>query len=327
MDADDPAVIRLLNRPTTEQLRSIIGDNRIVFIDEAQRIPQIGLTLKIITDNFKKVQLIVTGSSSFDLSNYLNEPLTGRKWEYRMYPVSWEEFEDKEGYLFAEQQLENRLIYGFYPDVLNNKGNEKEVLRNLVSSYLYKDVLAFAKMRKPEILNKLLQALALQIGSEVNIFELSNTLGVDKNTIVNYLDILEKGFVIFKLGSFSKNLRKEIKKNRKIYFYDTGIRNALLGNFAPLDLRNDKGALWENFLVAERFKHNEYHKNYAKCYFWRTQQKQEIDFVEEMDGGISAFEFKWNSKNYRFPKNFVETYNPKTEVIDRGNFREFVRKQ
>ncbi|MEX1384500.1 ATP-binding protein [Lutibacter sp.] len=324
LDGDDPTVRNLLNNPNTEQIKSIIGANKIIFVDEAQRIEGIGLTLKIITDQFKDVQLFVSGSSSFDLSSALNEPLTGRKWEYELYPISWEEFEDKHNYLVAEQQLENRLLYGFYPDVLNNSGEEKDLLKQLVNSYLYRDILAYSNIKKPEVLEKLVQALALQLGSEVNYNELAQIVGVDKNTVSSYIDILEKGYVVFKLNSFSRNLRNEIKKNKKIYFYDNGVRNMVLGNFTPLNLRQDTGALWENFLIAERLKQNTYKSTNAKMYFWRTKQQQEVDLVEEHNGIITGFEFKWNAKKkLKLPKTFVNEYNAKEVIIDRTNFRKF----
>ena len=325
LDGDDPSIRQLLQSPNTEQIRSILAGNKIVFIDEAQRIESIGLTLKIITDQFKDVQLFVTGSSSFELGNKINESLTGRKWEYELFPIAWEEFEKKEGFVSAEQQLENRLLYGFYPDVLNHKGNERAVLKNLVSSYLYRDILSFAEIRRPEVLDKLLLALAFQIGNEVNYNELSNLVGINKITVQKYIDILEKGFIIFRLNSFSRNLRNEIKRNRKIYFYDNGIRNMITGNFSALNLRTDVGALWENFLVSERMKQNIYKETFARMYFWRTKQQQEVDYVEEKDGEIYGYEFKWQAKNkVRLPKTFVETYRAKTKVIDRNNFREFV---
>ncbi len=325
LDADDPTVRNLLSSPNTEQLRTLIASNKILFLDEAQRIEGIGLTLKIITDQFKEVQLFVSGSSSFDLGNKLNEPLTGRKWEYELFPISWEEYENKTEFLIAEQQLENRLLYGLYPEVLNNTGKEKEILKDLVNSYLYRDILSFSDIRKPEVLEKLLQALALQMGSEVNYNELAQIVGINKITIQKYINILEKGYIVFRLNSYSKNVRNEIKRNRKIYFYDNGIRNMIIGNFNNLNLRQDKGALWENFLVSERKKQNLYKNTFAKMYFWRTRQQQEVDFVEEKEGIVTGYEFKWKArKNKRLPETFVKTYNAKTEVIDRGNFRKFV---
>ncbi len=325
LDADDPSTRKLLTTPTTEQIRSILGENKIVFIDEAQRIEGIGLTLKIITDQFSDVQLFVSGSSSFDLGNQLNEPLTGRKWEYELFPISWEEFEKKEGYVKAEQQLENHLLYGMYPEVLNDKGNEREVLKNLASSYLYRDILAFSEIRKPEILDNLLLALALQVGNEVNYNELAQIVGVNKITIQKYIDILEKGYIVFRLNSFSRNLRNEIKRNRKIYFYDNGIRNMIMGSFNPLALRTDVKALWENLLISERKKQNIYKNTFARMYFWRTKQQQEVDFVEEKDGKIYGFEFKWKAKSkIKLPATFVKTYNAETMIIDRNNFRDFI---
>jgi len=325
LDADDPTIRQLLSSPNTEQIRTILGDYKIVFIDEAQRIEGIGLTLKIITGQFKNVQLFVSGSSSFDLGNKLNEPLTGRKWEYELFPITWEELEKKEGFIKATQQIENRLLYGFYPEVLNNQGNEREILKNLASSYLYRDILAFSEIRKPEILDNLLLALSLQMGSEVNYNELAQTIGVNKITIQKYIDILEKGYIVFRLNSFSRNIRNEIKRNRKIYFYDTGVRNMIIGNFNPLNLRTDVGALWENFLISERKKQNIYKDTFARIYFWRTKQQQEIDFVEEKDGKITGFEFKWKSKSrIKLPETFTKTYKAETKIIDRNNFREFV---
>ena len=325
LDGDDPKTRTFLSASNTEQIRSILGNNQFVFIDEAQRIDGIGLTMKIITDRFKDVQLFASGSSSFDLSNKINEPLTGRKWEYQLFPISWEEYENHHGYLYSEQQLENRLLYGFYPDVLNNPGDEIPILRNLVSSYLYKDILSFADLRKPEVLDKLVQALALQVGSEVSYSELAQVVNVDKNTISKYIDILQKGYIIFRLGSFSRNIRNEIKTSNKIYFYDNGVRNMIVGNFSPLEIRSDKGALWENFLISERVKQIEYKQSLARIYFWRTKQQQEVDFVEEESGKITGFEFKWEKKtNVRLPKSFTETYDAESRIIDKENFREFV---
>ncbi len=325
LDADDPSIRKLLKNPTTEQIRTILGTNKLVFLDEAQRIEGIGITLKIITDQFPNVQLFVSGSSSFDLGNQLNEPLTGRKWEYELFPIAWEELENKEGFVKAEQQLENRLLYGMYPEILNNKGNEREVLKNLVSSYLYRDILAFSEIRKPEILDDLLLALALQMGNEVNYNELAKTIGINKITIQKYIEILEKGYIIFRLNSFSRNLRNEIKRNRKIYFYDNGIRNMIIGNFSPLKLRTDTGALWENFLISERRKQNICKNTFARMYFWRTKQQQEIDFIEEKEGIIYAYELKWKAKKKtKLPEVFVKNYNAETQIIDKTNFRDFI---
>lgn len=326
LDGDDPSIRILLGEPNTEEIKQILGDHKIVFIDEAQRIQGIGLTAKIITDQLKSVQLWVSGSSSFGISNSTSEPLTGRKWEYELLPISWEEFENYHGYLKSEQQLENRLLYGFYPDVLNNPGEEIEILKNLVDSYLYRDILAYEEIRKPEVLEKLVQALALQIGNEVSYNELSQLVGVDKNTIKRYIEILEKGYVIFRLGSFSRNIRNEIKTNKKIFFYDNGLRNMVINNFNPLNLRQDKGALWENFLISERLKRNMYSGEPLRSYFWRTKQQQEVDYVEEKAGKIQGFEFKWNAnKKVRLPAAFLEHYDAEAGIVHRKNFRDFVK--
>ncbi len=298
-----------------------------MIIDEAQRIPGIGLTLKIITDQFSNVQLVVSGSSSFEITDLTSEALTGRKLEYRLYPISWEEFENSVGYLQAEQQVNHRIVYGMYPDVLNHAGaDERLVLQQLAQSYLYRDVLALTGIRKPELLEKLLRALALQVGSEVSYNELAGLLGADKNTLIKYIHLLEQSFIIFQLNPYSGNLRNEIKSNRKIYFYDNGIRNVIINNLNPLELRTDKGALWENFLIAERIKINAYHQTYANHFFWRNTQKQEIDFVEEKNGQLSAYEFKWKSGGRnKIPATFLNEYKTSGKIIDRENFREFVK--
>jgi predicted AAA+ superfamily ATPase len=291
-----------------------------------QRIPNIGLKLKIIVDQIKDVQVIVSGSSSLDINNVTQEPLTGRKFEFHMFPVSWKEFENSVGYMTAQQQLEIRLLYGMYPDVINNLGAEYEILKNLVSSYLYKDILALAGIRKSEVLEKILRALAMQVGSEVSYNEIAQLVGVDKNTVNNYIDLLEKSFVIFRLTSFSKNIRNEIKANKKIYFYDNGVLNMLIGNFNALEFRQDKGALWENFLVSERMKQLSYTQSIAKPYFWRTTTQQEIDYIEINADKVSAFEFKWaTTKKAKLPKSFSDAYNPSFLVVNKDNFREFLK--
>ena len=325
LNGDDPSVRAVLTDANSQQIRRLLAGHQIVFLDEAQRIPRIGITLKIITDQFPDVRLLVSASSSFDMGQELNEPLTGRKWEYTLFPVSWEEFEDHVGYLPAEQQLETRLIYGSYPEIVASPGEERERLQQLVGSYLYRDILAYSGIRKPEVLDHLLQALAFQVGGEVNYNELSQTISLNKGTVADYIDILEKGYVVFRLSSFSRNLRNEIKRTRKIYFYDNGVRNAVVGNFQPIELRPDKGALWENFLVSERRKHNVYQKTGARMSFWRTRQKQKIDYVEELDGRIAAYEFKWKSRPPRISSSFLSTYRAEGHVVHRQNFREFVR--
>ncbi len=325
LNADDSTVRHLLLEEDTFRLQQIIGDNNIVFIAEAQRLAQVGIILKLITDQFKNVQLVVSGSSALEISNQTNEPLTGRKWEYLLYPVSWQELESFIGFLESEKQLGHRLIYGMYPDVINRPGKEKEVLQQLANSYLYKDILAMANIRKPELLERLLQSLALQVGSEVSYNELAQHLQIDKNTIMVYMDLLEKAFIIFRLRSFSRNLRNEIKNNRKVYFWDNGIRNIIIANMNAIDLRQDKGALWEIFLISERLKFLQYHKKITNNFFWRTTQQQEIDYVEESNGAISGYEFKWkHDDRLRVPKSFIATYNATGRVISRENFRSFL---
>ncbi|NBU91257.1 MAG: ATP-binding protein [Flavobacteriia bacterium] len=326
LNGDDSEIRDLLEGAGVSKLKAILGDNKTVFIDEAQRIKDVGLIAKMITDQFTSVQLVLSGSSALELNQSTQEPLTGRKYEYHLFPISWEEFEDHVGYVEASSQLEERLVYGMYPDVLNHRSEAREVLKQLTSSYLYKDVLSLTGIKKPELLDKLLKALALQLGSEVSYNELSTLLQIDKATVSKYIDLLEKAFIVFRLNSFSRNQRKEIKNNRKIYFYDNGIRNMSINNLNPVDLRTDKGALWENFLIAERIKLQQYHQLYTNNYFWRTVQKQEIDFVEESNGQLTAYEFKWKSKpSDKIPAAFIREYNASGHMIDKDNFRAFVR--
>lgn len=326
LDGDDNTVIETLSNANTEILKSIIGSYKYIFIDEVQRIPNIGLKLKIMVDQFKDVQVIVSGSSAFDINNATQESLTGRKFEYHLFPISWNEFENNIGYIKAQQQLELRMLYGMYPDVINNFGNEYEILKNLVSSYLYKDILVLAGIRKSDVLQKILQALAMQVGSEVSYNEIAQLVGVDKNTVNNYIDLLEKNFVVFRLHSFSKNLRNEIKANKKIYFYDNGVRNMIIGNFNSLEFRHDKGALWENFMMAERVKLLSHTQSLAKSYFWRTTTQQEIDYIETKADEVNAFEFKWAmTKKVKLPKSFIDAYQPNFMVVNKENFREFLK--
>ncbi|MEI6411438.1 MAG: ATP-binding protein [Bacteroidota bacterium] len=322
-ERDDRAA---LTDTTSTELISLVGKSTLVLIDEAQRVKNIGLTLKLFTDRIKSVQIIVTGSSSLDLANEINEPLTGRKYEYRMFPLSSGEMIAHHGQTVEKRLLHQRMLFGFYPEVVNSPGQEKIVLRDISQSYLYKDILAFREIRKPELLEKLLTALALQLGNEVSFNELANTIGSDQLTVQRYLDLLEKSFVIFRLSSYSKNLRTELKRNRKIYFYDNGIRNAILNNFLPLESRNDIGALWENFLVSERMKSLNYAQQFPNCYFWRTREGAEVDYLEEQDGSMNAFEFKWNpKKTVKAPPSFLTAYpNSSFKVIHPDNYMDFL---
>lgn len=310
LNCDNPDTRNGLQNANLNDLRRLIGNNRIVVVDEAQRIQGIGITMKLITDNMPEIQLLITGSSSFLLQGSLNEPLTGRKYEYHLYPFSTQELYDNYGYLQTRQLLEDRLVYGSYPDVVNHTGDSHEVLMNLSGSYMYQDLLSMEGVRKPVLIEKLLVALALQVGSEVSYNELSQTLNTDIKTIEKYIDLLEKCYIIFRLHALSRNLRTELKRGRKIYFYDNGIRNAIIQNLNPLSLRNDTGALWENFFVSERIKYNHYNKHYANYYFWRTTNQQEIDFIEESNGEFRLFEMKWNPKksNVKIPSDFSKAY-------------------
>ncbi len=316
LDGDEPDDRKRLSEPSSSELKKLVGGNKILMIDEAQRIKNIGLTLKLITDKIPEVQVIVTGSSSFELANQIKEPLTGRKFEYHLFPFSEGELISHNGETEERRLLESRLIYGMYPEVVlpGGGGGERETLKEFSGSYLYKDVFAFNEIRKPELLQKLVEALALQIGSEVSINELAQIAGSDPMTIERYVNMLENAFVVFRLRSFSRNVRNELKKSRKFYFYDNGIRNAIISNFNSLSLRTDTGALWENFIISERMKYLHYHDIYPNCYFWRTTQQQEIDYIEEMDGKLHAFEFKWNpNKKVSFPKTFADAY-PDSEM-------------
>ncbi len=312
LNGDEMDVQSLLSNTTSTALRSLIGKNEVIVIDEAQRIENIGVTLKLLVDQIPEVQVIASGSSSFELSNRLNEPLTGRKFEFHLYPFCFRELSTNSGILEEKRLLERRLVFGCYPEVVINSGLEEELLRALSDSYLYKDILSFEQLRKPALLSKLLQALALQVASEVSYNELGQLIGADNQTIERYIDLLEKAYIVFRLPSLSRNLRNEIKKSRKIYFYDNGIRNAIIRNFQPINLRTDKGQLWENYLISERLKYNQFHLLYPNTYFWRTQQQQEIDYIEEFSGQLHAYEFKWkgtgkNRPSLTFQKSYPES--------------------
>jgi len=297
----------------------------VLIIDEAQNIKDIGLKLKIITDEFSQIQLIATGSSAFDLASQVNEPLTGRKFEYQMFPISFGEMVTHHGLLEEMNQLNRRLIYGYYPDIIVNQNDEKDLLKLLADSYLFKDILIWNKIKKSDKIIKLLQALSFQIGNQVSYNELGKIVGLNSETVESYISLLEKAFIIFRLGTFSRNLRSELKKTRKIYFVDNGIRNAIISNFNPIELRNDVGALWENYLMSERKKVLAYHHTYANSYFWRTHAQQEVDYIEERSGSICAYEFKWGHKKAVISKTFTRAYpNAMTKIITPENVEEFL---
>ncbi|MCI6857327.1 MAG: ATP-binding protein [Bacteroidales bacterium] len=327
LNGDEPDIVEILGNMTSPRLKAMIGNNTIIVIDEAQRIPDIGLRLKLITDQIPDVQVIATGSSSFDLSNKLNEPLTGRKREFKMYPLTFNEMVSSTNLLEETRMLPHRMVYGYYPEVVCNPGEEKIILKELADSYLYKDILSMDGILKPEKLVKLLKALAYQIGSQVSYNEVGMLVGLDSKTVEKYITILEKSYIIFRLTSLARNIRNELKSSRKIFFWDLGIRNAVIGNLTQIENRQDAGALWENFVIAERMKMLAYNGSSAQTYFWRTKQKQEIDYLEEEDGKIKAFEFKWNPNKAaaKCPDSFLTAYqNPEFKVITPRNVDEFL---
>lgn len=326
LDCDEPDIRKDLTDASSTQLASMFGNAKVVMIDEAQRVKNIGITLKLIHDKLKTVQLVITGSSAMELTGQSNEALTGRKIEFLLLPVATAEMINYTDAITEKRLLDQRLLYGMYPGVISEPGDERRSLNNLSGSYLYKDIFSFQDIRKPEIIESLVEALALQVGHEVSYNELAATLGIDQMTVRRYIDLLEKSFVVFRLRSFSRNLRNELKKSRKIYFYDNGIRNAVIANFNKIDLRTDKGALWENFLVSERMKLLKNLQLYPKSYFWRTMQQQEIDYIEELDGNISAFEFKWSEKERKkIPLTFSKAYPGATTIlINTKNYIDFL---
>ena len=303
------------------------GNYELLAIDEAHKIKDVGLSLKILVDNLPNIKIIVTGSSSFELLGQVGEPLTGRKTTITLYPVSQIELLNHYNKHELKEKLEEYLIYGSYPEVLTTKNIEekKEVLFEISNSYLLKDVLELERVKGAKVLVDLLRLIAFQIGSEVSLNELANNLNIDLKTVARYLDILEKAYVIYNLRGFSRNLRNEINKKSKYYFYDTGIRNAIIANFNSLDLRNDTGMLWENFLFIERIKKQSYKKIYSNNYFWRTWDKKEIDFIEEKNGKLFGFEVKWGNKKVKEPALWKETYKEaEYKVINRDNYLDFI---
>lgn len=326
LNGDNPEDREILNAMNSTRAKQLFPEGYLVCIDEAQRLENTGLTLKIIHDNCPKVQLVVTGSSSFELSDKIRESLTGRKFTWHLYPFSLNELAKAYSLVDIFRTLETRLIFGSYPDVINYAGDEKRILNEIVSDYLFKDVFRLREVRKPEGLENLVKALAFQVSHEVSYRELGNSLQLDKETVEKYIRLLEESMVIFRLGSYSRNLRNELKRSKKVYFYDNGIRNAIIQQFSPMNLRMDTGALWENFLIAERIKFHHYTSRRPGMYFWRTTSQQEIDYLEEIDGELFAFEFTWKKgRRKKFPKVFIDQYTPKVaQIITRNNFDDFV---
>lgn len=326
-NGDDIAIREYLSSQSIAKLKDFVGDNELLVIDEAQRIENIGLNIKLIVDNLKNIRVVATGSSSFDLAQKIGEPLTGRKYTLKLFPLAQLEIDKIENRAETKSNMENRLIYGSYPEVVLSKSNNKRViyLKEIVGSYLFKDILEMGGLRQSAKLVRLLQLLAFQIGRQVSFSELGGQLGMSKNTVEKYLDLLEKAFVIYELNGFSRNLRKEITKNSRYYFYDNGIRNALINNFNFLKTRNDVGMLWENYIIGERIKKQEYLGIAANNYFWRTYDQKEIDFVEEREGKLYGYEIKWGDKKIKQPKDWIRTYkNAKYEIINQENYLEFI---
>ena len=328
VNADEEKYIDILSSRDFAKINRLINGYELLFIDEAQRIPEIGINLKIIRDEMPQLKIIVTGSSSFELANKIAEPLTGRKWTFNLFPISVSELKKHFSDFEIDEKTEELLIFGGYPEVLTTKNwqEKKELLKEISQSYLYKDIFKIAKIKHSSKIKKLLQLLAFQIGSEVSISEIATQLEINKETVSRYIDLLEKSFVIFRLSGFNRNLRKEVSKMDKIYFYDLGIRNIIIDNLKTLDNRNDVGALWENFLLIERKKYLEYTKKIASQYFWRTTTGAELDYVEEQDGKLFGFEFKWNSnKKVKAPKSWIENYKEtEFKVINNNNYLDFI---
>ena len=328
-NCDEPDIKQQLEGKTSTELKSFLGDAELVVLDEAQRVLDIGMTLKLLVDTYPEIQIIATGSSSFDLSAKAGEPLTGRNFPYTLYPLSELELSVVHDPLYLRRTLEERLRFGQYPEIYTAESNDKERLLGIIKKdYLLKDILAYGAIRGASKIMRLLQALALQIGHEVWPAELGNMLDMDRKTVESYLDVLEQTFIIFRMPSFNRNLRKELGKRYRIFFYDLGLRNALINNFNPLKLRNDVGQMWENYIIAERMKYHSYLQTSVNHYFWRTYDQQEIDLIEDKSGKITGYEMKWNPKRkHRVPKVFLSSYpGSKVEIITPDNYRNFVGK-
>lgn len=327
VSGEDLTVQNYLSSQSIQKLKEFVGGNNLLVIDEAQKIEKIGINLKLIIDHIKDIKVIATGSSSFDLARDVGEPLTGRKFVLKIFPLAQTEISGIEQRFEADTNLEARLIYGSYPEIVITPDNKQRelYLKEIISSYLYKDILELEGIRHSSKLIRLLQLLAFQIGKEVSYNELGAQLGMSKNTIEKYLGLLEKVFVIFKLSGFSRNLRKEVSKNHRYYFYDTGIRNAVVGNLNPLGMRDDIGVLWENYIIMERIKKQEYLQLLVNNYFWRTYDQKEIDLIEEREGRLYGYEIKWRKTKAKPPKDWLATYkNASHEVITKENYLEFI---
>ncbi len=328
LDAENADVNLLLKNANSERLRQLAGNQKVVVIDEAQKVENIGSVLKLFADYLKDIQVIASGSSAFELRNTLNEPLTGRKFEHKLFPISFLEMVQHTNVLEEVRQLPQRLVYGQYPEIVTHPNDAERLLKFLSDSYLYKDIFLFKGIKKPEKMLELLKLLAWQIGSEVNFNELSNTLKIDNQTVESYIEMLEQAFVVYRLPAYHTNQRNELKKSKKIFFNDLGIRNALINDFRHIEIRNDAGALFENFIINELRKQNEYQQVYANFYFWRNTEQREIDLVVEKNNTLKTFEIKWNPNNKaKLTKSFTNIYGESEfVVINRENFFEEILK-
>lgn len=326
LNGDEADVREMLGNTTSTRLRKIIANHKLIVIDEAQRVANIGLTIKLFTDQIKEVQVIATGSSALELNSSIQEPLTGRKFEFTLFPISFTEMVNYHGLIEEKRQISHRLVFGYYPEVVNSTGMEKKLLKLLADSYLYKDLLALGQLKKPALLEKIVRALALQIGSEISYHELSQTVGADNQTVERYIDLLQKAYVVFVIPAYSRNVRNEIKKGKKIFFYDNGIRNAVIGDFSNIEKRSDTGMLWENYLMSERLKFSTYQEMDVSRFFWRTRQQQEIDYLEDREGKLYAYEFKWNPRaKAKIPRTFLNAYpNSEAFLVHRENYEDFL---
>ena len=328
MNGDNPDTRNTLYEITTARWKRLLANKKILVLDEAQRIENVGMALKLVTDELPDIQVVASGSSSFELMNYTAKPLTGRKFEYRLFPFSFGELCEEHGLFAEKQELEKRMLFGSYPDVVANPGDEQQRLSELAGSYLFKDIYALGGLRRTSILDKLIRALALQIGSEVNCHELAGLIGTDNKTVERYIDLLTKCYVVFPIGAYSKNLRNEIKKGFKIFFCDLGIRNAVINNFMPLDSRNDSGGMWENYVILERLKKNQNQPFPPRPFFWRTMapQSHEVDYIEVAQDQINAWEIKYNPHTKaKIPQTFLNAYpTAQTGIVTPDNLDEFL---
>ncbi len=326
-NGDEFDIRNRLENTTSAQLKKLIGNYKTIIIDEAQRIKNIGITLKLMADQIKGVKVIATGSSAFELTNKTNEPLTGRKWEFKLFPLSFGEMVAHTSLAEEKRLLHHRLVFGYYPDIINHPGSEIELLKLLTDSYLYKDILMHERIQKPSQLEKLIQALAFQVGQLISYNELGQLCGLNNETVEKYISLLEKAFVVFRLPALSRNPRNELKKSFKLYFYDNGFRNAVINQFNPITLRQDVGAIWENFFVSERLKFISNRGMYRNLFFWRTLAQQEVDYLEESNGNFEAFECKWNiKKSLKITRAFTVSYPDAIQnIVTPANFDEFLQ--